>query len=91
MQVTIYIPKDDEPQWEDMKEGANYLNIGIGAYIIRCDTVARRRDEYKRERDEYKKENIELKAEIEMLKNTSIKIGKGSKVGKITIGKRGEG
>ena len=45
MQVTIYIPKDDELQWEFMKKSARDKNEGIGAYIINLDTERILRDE----------------------------------------------
>jgi hypothetical protein len=43
MQITIYIQKDDEQQFEAMKEAAKEQKVGIGAYIVRLDTEARLR------------------------------------------------
>ena len=43
MQVTIYIPKEDEQQFEAMKRAAKEQKVGIGAYIVRLDTEARLR------------------------------------------------
>jgi hypothetical protein len=49
MQVTIYIPRENEREWEQMKLDAKKLSMGIGAYM---QLLYRDNNDNSRERNE---------------------------------------